>query len=363
MPTSDHERHKVFISYSHQDAKWLARLRVHLKPLERDHKIDIWDDTRIEIGAQWRDEIREAMRTAKVAVLLISADFLASDFIATDELPPLLSAAEQEGAVIMPLILSPSRFTEDARLSKFQTANDPRKPLSGMDRTARESVLVKLSEAIEDALRGPARPAPEEDAATPAQDAARPAPRPVSASPVAQTPAPARDAVQPVTIEHGGGGFAYGFFTPRGYIVTLSVSGLGTSKAVWRVGEQEYEAAAILVRVQGYAALLKLEGVGLLRSSTPVGLCRSLQPGDPVERVLGPDDRAEGRVLSVAGNTDWGGDVFLHTTVISFVGDAGAPVVDSAGKIVAMVLGKDAAQTKTVSLPVETIKLAFREAF
>ncbi len=41
---------KVFISYSHKDAKWLERLRVHLKPIERDRIIDLWDDTKIAVG-------------------------------------------------------------------------------------------------------------------------------------------------------------------------------------------------------------------------------------------------------------------------------------------------------------------------
>jgi hypothetical protein len=46
MPAQKQERTKVFISYSHQDKPWLERLRVHLKPLERDLDIDIWDDSK-----------------------------------------------------------------------------------------------------------------------------------------------------------------------------------------------------------------------------------------------------------------------------------------------------------------------------
>src|SRR2546423_5772777 len=146
-------RTKVFISYSHQDAEWLQRLRVHLKPLEREHRIDIWDDTRIRPGSKWRKEIKQALAATKVAVLLVSADFLASDFIATDELPPLLSAAEKEGAVILPVILSPSRFLKTPSLAQFQSVNLPSRPLIGMAKDEQEAVLVSVSEAIEASLK------------------------------------------------------------------------------------------------------------------------------------------------------------------------------------------------------------------
>lgn len=82
-------RTKVFVSYSHVDAEWLKRLQVHLKPLERQGLVERWDDTRIAAGQKWQTEIRNAIDSAAVAILLISADFLASDFIDRDELPPL----------------------------------------------------------------------------------------------------------------------------------------------------------------------------------------------------------------------------------------------------------------------------------
>lgn len=144
-------RKGVFISYSHADAEWLERLQKHLKPLQRDG-VEVWDDTRLKAGEQWRDEIRDALAAAKVAILLISADFLASDFIVTNELPPLLKAAEEDGATIIPVIVSPCRFTRMASLSRFQAVNDPAKPLVQMRRAGRETVLDQVARAVEDAL-------------------------------------------------------------------------------------------------------------------------------------------------------------------------------------------------------------------
>jgi len=145
-------RNRVFISYSHSDSEWLQRLRVHLKPLERENVVSIWDETKIKVGRVWRDEIREAIDSARVAILLVSASFLASDFIMDNELLPLLEAAEDDGAVIMVVILSPSRYRQTRSLEKFQAANSPEKPLSGMTFNEQEEILLKLSEAVDDAL-------------------------------------------------------------------------------------------------------------------------------------------------------------------------------------------------------------------
>jgi hypothetical protein len=146
--TSIPEGSSVFVSYSHKDARWRDRLQVHLKPLIRNGKIDLWDDTRIRTGDKWRDEIENALDNAKVAILLVSADFLASEFISTNELPPLLKLAKQRGVRIMPVILGPSRFAE-SEISQFQGINSPDSPLSGMKKKDAESVLVALSREIE----------------------------------------------------------------------------------------------------------------------------------------------------------------------------------------------------------------------
>ena len=144
-------RTKVFISYSHNDTDWLERLQTHLKPLE-DEGLDRWDDTRILAGDDWREEIGEALKDTQVAILLVSADFLASDFIQNDELPPLLAAAEDAGVRILPIILSPSRFAKTP-LGRFQSVNPPSEPLIGMEEVAQEALLVQVADEVEAALR------------------------------------------------------------------------------------------------------------------------------------------------------------------------------------------------------------------
>ena len=142
----------VFISYSHRapDPLWLIRVRAHLRPLERDGlKVDIWDDTSIRPGTQWQAEIAGVLEKARIALLLISANFFASDFIWINELPPLLSAAENGGTVVLPLIVSASRFSRTPELVKYQAVNDYTSPLDRLSFGEQEQVLDNMARRIE----------------------------------------------------------------------------------------------------------------------------------------------------------------------------------------------------------------------
>jgi hypothetical protein len=139
---------KLFISYSHVDTRCLERLLVHLKPLERSNTVVCWSDTRIRTGDKWRTELQKNLEEAVIAILLISADFLASDFIVNNELPPLLIKADQNGLRILPVILKPCGFRRDPILSTFQAANDPSSPLLGMTSIEQEALYDKIAEEV-----------------------------------------------------------------------------------------------------------------------------------------------------------------------------------------------------------------------
>lgn len=142
----------VFISYSHADAEWLKRLQVHLTPLERSGGFEFWDDTRIRPGDDWRREIAAGLGRSKVAVLLVSADFLASRFVMENELPALLAAASDEGAIVLAVIVSPCRYLETKSISRYQAVNPASQPLSMMNANDREQVFYRVSIAVEAAL-------------------------------------------------------------------------------------------------------------------------------------------------------------------------------------------------------------------
>ncbi|CAN7353885.1 TIR domain-containing protein [Pseudomonas sp. LjRoot71] len=141
---------KIFISYSHRDKSYLDRLMVHLRPLQKQGLIDAWADTRLQAGDKWKKEIESALKESRVAILMISADFLASDFIIDNELPPLLHAAESKGTRIIPVILKPCRFLREKNLCEFQAVNLPDEPMSVMDENGKELIYDTISQRIED---------------------------------------------------------------------------------------------------------------------------------------------------------------------------------------------------------------------
>jgi hypothetical protein len=117
------KRGGLFVSYSHHDAKWLGRISTMLSPLIREEAIQVWDDTRIAPGSHWRGAINGAIDRAQVALLLVSPSFLASRFIADEELPPLLRAAREEGLVILWVLVSPCLYAKTA-IAEFQAAHN-----------------------------------------------------------------------------------------------------------------------------------------------------------------------------------------------------------------------------------------------
>src|SRR5262245_39998537 len=152
MPQARDGRADVVISYSHADEPLLRRLQIFLTPFERGGVFDYWDDKRIEPGKKWRNEIRRALMNAKVAILLVSDDFLASEFIRENELPPLLHAAKIGGTVILPVIVGPSAFSQIKGVSELQAVNDPKKPLKKLSGVQRDDVFNDLANRVVRAL-------------------------------------------------------------------------------------------------------------------------------------------------------------------------------------------------------------------
>lgn len=132
----------LFISYSHKDEEWLIELKKWLKPLEKDDLIKIWDDKDLKAGDNWREEIEKNLNSAKAAVLLISQDFINSEFISGIELPALLEAADKKGVKIFWIAVRPS-IVNDTPIAKYQAVHkDP--PLNELTVPEREKEFLRI---------------------------------------------------------------------------------------------------------------------------------------------------------------------------------------------------------------------------
>jgi len=126
----------IFISYSHADEKWKDLLVKHLKALRLEGLLpDTWDDRRIAVGQMWREEIQKAMDSAAAAILLVSVDFLISDFIRSVEIPQLFEQKDKEGMPIFPLIVRPCSWQKVKWLSSIQARPKDGRALSKGSKT------------------------------------------------------------------------------------------------------------------------------------------------------------------------------------------------------------------------------------
>lgn len=147
------ERRGIFISYSHKDSKFLEELKTMLAPLIRDGVIDPWDDTQIKTGAKWRDEITAALQRARIGVLLVSDNFLESEFIAKHELPPLLDAARNQGLTVFWIHVSPCLY-QHTEIATYQAAHDVSAPLEALTKAKRKPILREICEKLIRIARG-----------------------------------------------------------------------------------------------------------------------------------------------------------------------------------------------------------------
>ncbi|MCP5047132.1 MAG: toll/interleukin-1 receptor domain-containing protein, partial [bacterium] len=143
---------KIFISYSHQDETWKNRLVTQLKVLEMEAHCEVWHDREIRAGDDWLPGIETALAEADVAVLLVTADFLTSQFITEEEIPTLLKRREEDRLRVIPVIVKPSPWKRVKWLSPIQARPKDGKALSGFDEHGADTELANLAEEIYDLI-------------------------------------------------------------------------------------------------------------------------------------------------------------------------------------------------------------------
>lgn len=158
----------VFITYAHADNSdqdqskcWLKRLMVHLKPFIMRELFSVWHDQQIEAGDNWQQEIQDGLARSGAAVLLVSQNFMASEFITNNELPILLKQASEKGLVVIPIILSASSIDlvkfkypdpkigpKEFSLADLQAVNALNKALESLPTWQQEEILLSVAKRL-----------------------------------------------------------------------------------------------------------------------------------------------------------------------------------------------------------------------
>lgn len=222
---------RVFISYSRHDVEWKERIVTQLGVLESEGLIDTWHDGLIRPGADWLPAIEAAMASARVAVLIVSAHFLSSEFIRHHEIPVLFARRAEQGLRVIPVIVRPCGWDLVPWLNAMQALPGEGKSLAELGAPKADKVLSNLAREISALVGGAPPPPPLEPTPTAPAQAARSAPPPaetVQAARLATQEASSRLVVRRRTLRIWTASLAL--------LVVVGVA-LALSRSVWPVRE------------------------------------------------------------------------------------------------------------------------------
>jgi hypothetical protein len=165
----------LFYSYAHKDEALRKQLETHLSLLKNQGVIQDWHDRRIQAGTEWDGVINEHLEQAKIILLLVSADFIASRYCHDVEVKRAIERHEAGTARVIPIILR-SVDWHSAPFGRLQALPKNGKPVTKW--TNRDEAFTDIARGIRDVAEGLAA-----DAANPPSPATRPsagAPMPTS---------------------------------------------------------------------------------------------------------------------------------------------------------------------------------------
>ena len=139
---------KIFISYSHQDEAWKDRLQKALKVLELEGHFKVWEDRQIKPGDDWQLVIERELNQFDVGIMLISNDFLTSNFIRTKEIPALRNRRDQVGMCLIPLIIKPCAWQDIPWLSAIAGGFKDNIALSTLTEPQQDETLASLARKV-----------------------------------------------------------------------------------------------------------------------------------------------------------------------------------------------------------------------
>jgi WD40 repeat protein len=136
----------VFLSYSREDAKWRDWFVGMLAPVARQRRLEVWTDQREVVGEEWRPQLQSAIRRSRLALLLVSSPFLASEFIMGTELPALI----EHGVHLVPVLVGDCLWDQEPLLERLQWAHDPKLDGPPTQKRKREAWIVRICRKLLD---------------------------------------------------------------------------------------------------------------------------------------------------------------------------------------------------------------------
>ena len=136
---------EVFCSYAHNDHNFYSKLTKHLSLLKRQGLIDTWYDHMIEPGSEWRIELKSRLDNAGLVLLLISADFIASDYCYGIEMTCAVERHNAGNAKVIPILIKPADW-KSAPFGKLQVLPKNGKAVSIWK--SRDAAYAEIAQAI-----------------------------------------------------------------------------------------------------------------------------------------------------------------------------------------------------------------------
>ncbi len=137
----------VFVCYTRKDKRSLEKLKTHLRPLQYQQLIDVRYDGDITAGTEWEPEITQKWETARVILLLVSPNFIASDYCYNVEMKQALERHERGEACVIPLILR-SCFWSITPLGKLQALPRDAEPIIGPGWRNQDAAFFDVAQGI-----------------------------------------------------------------------------------------------------------------------------------------------------------------------------------------------------------------------
>ncbi|GAC1565883.1 MAG: hypothetical protein NVS2B2_37560 [Ktedonobacteraceae bacterium] len=153
---------KIFFCYAHEDEPLLNKLKTQLRPLQRQGLIDVWHDRDIRAGAKWEQEIGKHLNSADIILLLVSPDFMDSDYCYGTEMQQALERHERGESRVIPVILRPVYWK--GALGSLQALPKDATPVLNQSWHSTDDAFFDVAESIrkvvEELTTQPAIPSP-----------------------------------------------------------------------------------------------------------------------------------------------------------------------------------------------------------